>query len=216
VPDDPLAWMYLARLYLANHAFELCVPNTPIEAALAAADRAVLIDPTSVRMRCTLAAALVVRGDIEAALKEIEQAQRANGESLAYRETIGWLAALAGDWSRGVALIRDATARNPFCPAHARQALWADCLRRGELETSYVAALEYHDATSFWRELMSACSLGHLRRAAEAHACAAELLRIKPDFPRRAHALIAHYIKSPDLRQLIAAGLCKAGVPLAA
>jgi hypothetical protein len=84
------------------------------------------------------------------------------------------------------------------------------------LEASYDAALEYQDIASFWRELMSACSLGHLGRVDEARACAAALLRIKPDFAVHGDALIARYIKSPELHQLIVRGLCKAGVLLPA
>ena len=213
-PDNALAWMRLARLYLANHCFEISAAHTPIEAAVAAGEHAVALDPTSVRSRCALAAALLVHGDVDTARHEMEQARRVSGESLAYAETLGWLAALAGEWTLGVGLIRDAMARNPFAPAHARQALWADCLRRGELDASYVAALDYHDTGSFWRELMSACSLGHLGRTAEAKAHAAQLLRLKPDFAQRAHALIARFIKFADLHERIADGLRKAGVPL--
>ena len=138
------------------------------------------------------------------------------GESLVCKETIGSLTALAGDWDRGVAHVLEARARNPYCAAHAGLGLWAHHLRRGELAASYIAALDHQDATSFWRELMCACSLGLLGRTGDAQAGAAALLRLKPEFPLRADALISRYIKNPDLHQLVVDGLRLAGVRLRA
>jgi len=92
--------------------------------------------------------------------------------------------------------------------------MWADCLRRGDFERAYVAALEYRDQTFFWRELMIACCLGHLGRLDEAQLSAAELLRIKPQFPQRGRTLIGYYIKSEELRERVVAGLHKAGLTL--
>ena len=73
-------------------------------------------------------------GELQAARDEIEQALRLNPDSLAYREIIGWLMALSGDWERGMALMRDAMERNPYCLPHVKHGLWADHLRRGEFE----------------------------------------------------------------------------------
>lgn len=213
-PENPLAWMYLARLCLANHAFELSELETPIESAIASAYQAALLDPSSARIRCVLAASLLVKGELQAARDELDEALRLNKDALACREIIGWLTALAGDWERGVGLVRDAIARNPYFLPHARHALWADHMRRGEFEASYVAALEHHDANYFWRDLMSACSLGHLDRASEARAHAAELLRLKPQFARRGRILIGCFIKDPELRERVIAGLRKADVVL--
>ena len=173
-----------------------------------------LLDPAGARVRCVLATALLVKGELQAARDELEKALRLNDGSLVYREVVGWLMALAGDWERGVALMRDAMERNPYCLPHVQHGLWADHLRRGEFEQAYVAALEYRDSTFFWRALMTACCLGHLGRASEAQASVAELQRTKPDFPQRGRTLIGYYIKSEELRERIMEGLRKAGVVL--
>lgn len=213
-PETAVTWAYLARMYLANHSFELTDLETPIELAIRCAYRGVMLSPASARPRCVLAAALLVKGEIEAARHELEQALRLNAESLAYREIIGWLTALLGDWERGIALMRDAMRRNPYCLAQVNHGLWADHLRRGEFEEAYIGALEYRDPTFFWRELMTACCLGHLGRLTEARASAAELLRLKPDFARRGRTLIGHYIKPVELRERIVEGLGMAGLTL--
>jgi adenylate cyclase len=213
-PAIAVAWIYLARLYLIDHSFELTDAHTPIEKAIDCAHQALLLDPAGARVRCVLAAALLVKGELQAARDELEKALRLNDGSLVYREVVGWLMALAGDWERGVTLMRDAIERNPYCLPHVQHGLWADHLRRGEFEQAYVAALEYRDSTFFWRALMTACCLGHLGRASEAQASVAELQRTKPDFPQRGRTLIGYYIKSTELLERIVEGLGKAGLVL--
>jgi adenylate cyclase len=214
-PEIELAWTSLARLYLINHSFELSNMFTPVEMAIGAANQSVLLEPASARTRCLMATALLVKGELASARHELELALRHNSESLAYREVIGWLLALAGDWDQGVALMRDALERNPYCQPCVSHGLWADAMRRRDFATAYAAALEYREPNFFWRELMLTSCLGHLGRAEEAMASAAELQRCKPQFAFRGRRLIAHYIKSDELRATIVEGLRKAGVDVA-
>jgi adenylate cyclase len=213
-PGIPVAWTYLARLYLVNHSFELTDLQTPIEKAISYAYRGVHLDPTGARGRCVLASALLVKGEVQSARDEIAQALRLNPDSLAYREIMGWLMALSGDRELGLALMREAMERNPYCLPHVKHGLWAEYLQRGDFQRAYTAALEYWDSSSFWRELMIACCLGHLGRLDEAQASAAELLHAKPGFPKRGRTLIGYYIKSIELRERIVDGLRKAGLVL--
>jgi tetratricopeptide (TPR) repeat protein len=214
-PEIELGWTSLARLYLMNHAFELSSMFTPVEIAIGCANQSVLLDPTSARTRCLMATALLVKGELAAARREVDHALRLNSDSLAHREVIGWLTALTGDWDAGVALMRNALARNPYCQPCVSHGLWADAMRRRDFDAAYAAALEYRDPNFFWRELMIASSLGQLGRLEEAGASGLELLRAKPQFHHRGRRLVAHFIKSDELRALIIDGLHKAGVAVA-
>ena len=211
-PEIELAWTALARLYLMNHSFELSNMFTPVEMAIGCANQSVLLEPASARTRCLMATALLVKGELSAARRELDLAMRPSSDSLAYREVIGWLTALCGDWDQGVALMRAAMERNPYCQPCVSHGLWADAMRRNDFGAAYAAALEYREPTFFWRELMIASSLGHLDRLEDARASVAELLRAKPLFSHRGRRLIAHYIKSDELRATIVEGLRKAGL----
>lgn len=213
-PEIGVAWVHLARLYVANHAFELSARTTPMNRAIPCAAQGVLLDPENPRARCVLAIAMLLEGEVDAAADEVEQALRLNGDSLAYREIIGWLMALGGRWERGSSLMRECMERNPYHLPQVNHGLWADALRRGELGAAYRAALEYQDPAFFWRDLMLACSLGHLGRTSEARAKAADLLQSKPQFLQRGRALIGHFIKPVELRERVFEGLAKAGVIL--
>jgi TolB-like protein len=213
-PEIELAWTSLARLYLMNHTFELSGMFTPVEMAIGCANQSVLLEPASARTRCLMATALLVKGELGAAHRELELALRFNNDSFANREVIGWLLSLSGDWDAGVALMRSALERNPYCHPCVSHGLWADAMRRGDFDAAYASALEYRDPNFFWRELMLTSSLGHLGRAEDAQASAAELLRVKASFPYRGRHLIAHYIRADELRAIILDGLRKAGLQI--
>ena len=211
-PDCGPAWTRLARLFVANHNFALTPLDTPLDQAVAFAHRAVEAD-ASRQARCVLALALLSQGELAAARAELEETLRLGPDSLVYLDVVGFLLTLVGDWERGPALSRSARERNPHVLPQALIGLWADHLRRGEIEAAYQVALEFHDPTLFWRPVMRASCLGHLGRRAEAEV--AELLRARPDFRAQGRALIGNYIKFPDMASRIVDGLAKAGLKLA-
>jgi tetratricopeptide (TPR) repeat protein len=213
-PDSSLAWLQLSRLCAANVAFEIAPLKTPIDQAVTCALEATRLDPSSIRAQSALAFALLVKGELAAGLAAARAGLAANPGSLAYQESIGWLLGLLGDWEHGAALVRQALARNPEALSVSFLALCVDHLRRGEYDESYQAALQYNDAGYFWRALARACSLGHLRRLAEARREVAELLAQKPDFGARGRILISRLIKPADLQARIAEGLARAGLRL--
>ena len=169
-PEIELAWTSLARLYLMNHSLELSGMFTPVEMAIGCANQSVLLEPASARTRCLMATALLVKGELGAARRELDLALRHNNDSLAYREVIGWLMALSGEWDQGVALMRSTMDRNPYCQPCVSHGLWADAMRRGDFDAAYASALEYRDPYFFWRELMITSSLGQLGRREDAMA----------------------------------------------
>lgn len=214
-PDCGLAWTRLARLCLADHAFEITPAPPPVEQAVACAQVGVRLDPSGRRARCVLASTLLVKGELAAARKELDEALRLTHDSLLYLEIIGFQLTLAGDFERGHALSRAALQRNPHCLPHVLFGVWADSLRRGELEAAHQAALAYRDPTHFWRPVMRAACLGHLGRAADARPELDELLRAKPEFQASGRRLVGHYLKLPELADPVVEGLAKAGLPLA-
>lgn len=213
-PACALAWAQLSRLHAVNYVFEVAQADTSIEQALAFAQNAVRLDPSSERCHAAHAFALLAKGEIAAGLAATHAALAAHPRTFVYLETVGWLMALLGEWERGTALVREAITRNPHHLPLGYVALWADHLRRGEDEKAYQAALHFPDAGFFWRAVMRACSLGHLGRVEEAQREVAELLRVRPDFALRGRQLVAHLVKLPELQARVADGLAKAGLEL--
>ena len=214
-PECGLAWTRLARLYVANHVFEVAGPPASLDEAVTCAQRGVRVDPADRSARCVLASALLYKGELTAAREQLEEALRTSPDSLVYLEIVGYLLVLVGSWERGEATCRAALARNPHCLPHVLFGLWVCHLRRGEFEAAHGLALEYRDPTFFWRSVMRASSLGLLGREAEARSEGVALLGHKPDFQERGRALISHHIKFPEVMEPIVLGLARAGVRLA-
>jgi len=213
-PECALAWVQLARLYTSNYAFEVAPVETPIAQAVDYAQNGVRLDLASQRGRTTLAAALLLKGELAAARSEAESALELNPDSLVYLEWIGWVMTLAGEWERGPEIVRQSLARNPHAIPVAHHALWLAHLHRGEAEEAYREALLYRDPTFFVRAMTRACCLGLLGRKEEARAEVAEILARKPDFASRGRALIGRLVKFPDLLDRVVDGLGRAGLAL--
>ena len=112
-PECGLAWVQLSRLSSVNYQFEIAPFDTPIDDALAQAERGVRLDPTGQRARAALAFALLLKGELAASRAEAQNALDLNRDSLVYLESIGWLLMLCGDWERGSALVRTASRGTP-------------------------------------------------------------------------------------------------------
>ena len=214
-PGCGWAWTRLARLSLANLTFEATAIPTSIEDAIAFAQQGVRADPSNRSARCVLASVLMVKGELTAALVEVEQALRTSPDSLVYLDIAGYLLTMLGEWDRGREILRSALERNPHCLPYVQFGLWANHLHRGELKQAHQAALEFRDPTFFMRAVMRASSLGLLGRTGEGRLEAAQLLSFKPDFAARGRALLGYYIKFPELMARIVEGLRQVGVKLA-
>jgi TolB-like protein len=213
-PDCAVAWTRLARVCLANYAFEVSQIPTPIDDTITYAHHGVRVDPVSRRARCILAAALMVKGEVDSAKSELEEALRLSPDSLVYLEIVGYLLTLLGEGERGVPIIRSARERNPHTLPNATMGFWFEHLRRGDVQLAYQAAPEYRDPTFFWRPVMRASCLGLLGRHDEAAVEVSELLQRKPDFEARGRTLVGYYVKLPDVLERVVEGLRKAGLTL--
>jgi len=214
-PECGPAWARLARLCLSNLVFEVTSIRTPIDEAIDCAERGIRVDPSSRSPRCMLATALLFKGEMSAGRAEAEQALACSPGSLVYLDMIGYLLTMLGDWDRGREVSRAAVERNPHCLPYVRFGLWADHLRRGELEEAHQVALEYRDPTFFLRSAMRASCLGLLGRREAGRAEVAELLARKPDFAARGRHLLGYHIKFPELLDRVMLGLQRSGLQLA-
>ena len=211
-PECGLAWSMLARLYSLNYSLELFDLKTPIEEAAAFAERSVKLDPANQRVRTIMAFILLFKNELSAGLAEVDHALQLNPNSLVFRENIGYLMTLFGDWQRGPAMINDAIEQNPHYNVSAHYALWVDWVRQGKYDRAYEETLHFRRPTLFWDPLLKAASLGLLGRTDEGVQAGKDLIKCKPDISTRGRVLIQHYIKFDEITEKVIAGLKKVGI----
>lgn len=114
-PDNATAWAMLSYLYLDEDRFgyNRVASPPPAARALAAARRAIQIDPANVRGLQALMTALFFSGEPEEALRVGEQAYRLNPDDTELLGEYGSRLMQAGQHRRGMALMEEAMARNP-------------------------------------------------------------------------------------------------------
>lgn len=116
-PTYATGWALLSLTYIDEVRFRF--PYDPawsaswIERALAAADRAAALEPTSVRALQAQMFALYFKGDIEAAMEVGRRGLTVNPNDTVFLGEYGYRLALSGNWKEGCPLIAEARERNP-------------------------------------------------------------------------------------------------------
>jgi len=213
-PECGLAWSMLARLYAINYSLELFDLDTPLDQAVAFAEKGVRLDPANQRVRSIMAYVLLFKDELTAGLAETEQALRLNPNSLIFLENIGYLLTLFGDWHRGPQMIRKAIDLNPYYNPAVHHVLWLDWVRQGKYDRAYVETMRFAMPMLFWDPLLKTVTLGLLGRGKESLQAGKNLLVCKPEFVERGRTLIRNYVKFSDLEGKIMEGLGCAGIDI--
>jgi tetratricopeptide (TPR) repeat protein len=180
-PGFALAWGYLSWITTDERLQGFNAGPEPMERAMAAAKRAVELDPRSHMLRWLLARVHFFRGDVEGFLSEANRALELNSSDATVIGLIGFYTALSGHWEKGEALMRRAMDLNPSYPTYYHGILALDLYRQGR----YEEALAEHRRIAFaghpfFQGLLTAI-LGRLGRADQAADALRELSDLLPD-----------------------------------
>lgn len=137
-PNYATAWALLSQTYIDEIRFRYPVEpsSSPasIERALAAARRAVELDPQNVRALQAEMFALSFSNEIEAALKIGKQALATNPNDTELMGEYGFRLAMSGGWDTGCSLVSEARDRNPGPLAYYEAALALCAYFRGDYQ----------------------------------------------------------------------------------
>lgn len=180
-PGFALAWGYLSWITTDELLQGFNPGPAPMERAMAAAKRAVELDPRSHMLRWLLARVHFFRGDVEGFLSEGNRALELNASDATVVGLIGFYTALSGQWDRGEKLMRRAMDLNPSYPSYYHGVLALDLFRRGR----YEEALAEHRRVAFsghpFFQGVLAATLGRLGRGDQAADALRELSALLPD-----------------------------------
>jgi adenylate cyclase len=212
-PSDGRLWTALARLSVSNWAEQL-LPHlmVPIEEAIEYAEKGARLCVADQGAWCILSYAHTIAGDLKSGREAILTALAQNPDSLFFRDVIGYLLTLQGDWERGPAIAREAARLNPFVRDIVFSGLWLDAFRREDYLEAKGWSRRFLNSTSMWSPLMEATTLVHLGEQEKAERAAGQMLLMRPDFRECGPRLIRHYVKFEDLACRIEGGLRLAGL----
>jgi TolB-like protein len=215
-PDYADAWAVLANVYAQEyrHHFnprpELYDPR---ERSLAAAERAVDIEPRNPAAQLMLANALFDRRDLAGFKAAGERAIALNPndpDSLAH---YGMRLVFMGEWERGLALVTKAITLSPEFPEWYRSPRIFHYYQTGDYERA-LGESQAREVSGLWRLLFRAMILGQLGRTEEARPAIEAALALKPDVRERFWDLARVWnVPDPQIEQM-ADGLRKAGLAI--
>ena len=211
-PESGFAWSLLAFLYGQNYSLQLAPMDSPLEKALAAAQKGVALEPENQMTRAALAHVHFFRDKRELFLLEAETALALNPNAAGLVGFLGWLLALYGEWERGLAILEKGIQLNPHYPGWFHMAPFFYFFLQEQCEEAYQEAMAFQMPQLFWDPMLRAAALGRLGRKKEGARALAELLRLRPDFPAAGPFLIGCYAKFPYLIDGLLDGLRRAGL----
>jgi TolB-like protein len=147
---------------------------------------ALVINPMSGHAHLTLGTAALARGLVPLCLEHLRLAADLSPSNPSILYGAGWMFGLAGEWNKGVGLVRESVRLNPASPALRYLFLAVDGLMAGDFSRALADVMRYPHTDDFWQPLVLSLALDGL-----GHADAAEVELAK------AQALV------PDLREAV-------------
>jgi len=211
-PEYGLAWSMLGHLHADNYALGFCEIETPLEKALAYAQRGIALTPESQFASDALTLVYFHWGNKDLFLKYVDQTIALNPNSPYIIGVAGWHLALYGEWERGLALLRKGIKLNPYHPSWFHLAFYMYFYNCGEYENAFAEAIKFNFPKLYLDPMMRAAALGQLERLNEAKTALNELLKLKSGFATYGRQLIGRYVRVENVIDGIMQGLRKAGL----
>jgi tetratricopeptide (TPR) repeat protein len=207
-------WAWLSQMYLYEYLFGLNPRSeSPLDRALQAAQRAVTVDPASQMAHFALAIAHYHRREHKQFAAQAEEALALNPNNAVALAELGYRFTQSGQLERGVALTRKAMRLNPQHPSYYYVAPMNGHFLRGEYEQALAEALKWTQ-DFYWAYVNRAAIYGKLGRRKEAQAEIASLLKLYPDFPKKARQEYRIWFLSDRDTEQFLDGLRKAGLEI--
>ncbi|MGA7879138.1 MAG: hypothetical protein WCA08_25990, partial [Desulfoferrobacter sp.] len=177
------------------------------------ARRAVSLDPLSQTARSALAGAYQLARDRRGVIRESEALLSLKPPGTLFA-VAAWNIALAGEWERGLAILREQMEMLQYYPGWFHTAGFLDYYRRSEYEAALKEAHMMNLPTVMLDPLQRAAALGQLGRTKRGRRAIAELLKLRPDFAADPRRYLNWLIPLDELVDHVLEGVEKAGLSL--
>ena len=211
-PQHADCWAMLSHMY-CNEYWIADQPDS-LDRGLVTARRAVDVGPSNHLSHWALALALFFKRDLSAFRISAERAielNRMDGSTVAF---MGHLIAYSGDWERGCAIAKAATALNPNHAGWHMLPAFFNSYRKGEYKEALAAALRLNMPGHFQDSALRAAAHAQLGEHEAAQKAAKEALALQPDFAEIARRFYRRW-QSPELVESLIDGWRKAGFEIA-
>jgi len=212
-PDHADSWAMLSMIYRGEFAQGYNAQPNPLDRALAAAQRAVELEPTHALGHYSQATVHFFRKEMVPFRVAADRALALNPLDASVRAYLGLLIASAGEWDRGCQMVESAMRLNPNCPGYFYFAQCRNAYRLGKYEETLEGVARINMPNYFHVPALQAAALGRLGRREDAQKAVQALLALRPDFGAVARREYAKWYDPAQVEDIID-GLRKAGLEI--
>jgi TolB-like protein len=174
-PWDELAWAFLGQLSLMSFLFEQPTTENPVVQGVRTARTALKINPLSQHGHIALAMAHIFLHNGQAALDELECTITLNPNAVGIMGICGCLMIAAGEYERGIELIRNSMSRNKSHPALFKFFISLYHFKQKEFSLAFACSDEMAVSDLGLNIILRVASLFHMGRKADADLLAKSL-----------------------------------------
>jgi len=203
----------LAWVYAHEHGHGFNPRPGSLDRSLAAARRAVDLAPANHLAHQSLSTALFFRKDLAACLHEADCAIELNPVDGGSNAAMGAMIAFAGDWDRGIAMIRRAMALNAQYPFWCRSMLGFNEFREAKYEAAVATLAKSNAPELFYTQMFLAAAYAQIGDNAAAASALHSMRTLRADLDSL-DAVGAHLDKwfQREVTERVLDGLRKAGL----
>lgn len=216
-PEYAEAYAALSLTYADAYRFEFdsgASASDPRQSALALARRAIELVPDTARGYHALSLAYWLMNDVERSLDAARTGLARNPNDTELMSELGMRLCWRLQWETGLALLREAYARNPGQPTGYRLALFMDHYLHGRYREALAEAKKIEAPHIVYGHLVVAMASTQLGLDREARAAVDRILAIDPAYADHVVEDLAKRNIHPDLISVVVNGLRKAGLPV--
>lgn len=210
-PNNPELLAMISAVRRVGYGLGFSNESNPLPEVLPQARRAVALDPLSQIAQANLVGAYQLARDMQGMIRESETLLSLQPYGTLFA-IAGWSIALAGEWKRGLAILREQMEILQYYPGWFHIAGFLDHYSRLEYEAALQEAHLMKTPTLFLDPLMRAAALGQLGRVAKGREAIGELIGLNPNFPAQPRRYLNWLIPFNDLVGHLLEGAEKAGL----
>lgn len=211
-PFHPIMWAALGHTIFYGNVLGFDDDENWLAVANHCVERAFELDHKCALGHVVMALQGLYRREHADVIETCKRIMQHNSHAPSTKLSAGFFRALAGDWETGTAMMNSANAVLLHPPGWTYRVTFLNYFRKKHYSEALSEIGKYHAPGSITPLLLRAAALAELGRMEEAAASVAEVLRISPDFPRKAPRYFRYLSAFDEISDPLMNALRRAGL----
>ncbi|MGF1775437.1 transmembrane adenylate cyclase [Vibrio nomapromontoriensis] len=208
-PYIALLHAMLAVLYFDAEMLGMGKVENAVETGLSYAKRAVELEPTNQESQIAMLMAHQVKEDINGIIETVDKVLAINPNAAYQIGLCGWALCMAGEFERGLRLIADSKALNPFRPPWFSIATVIHQIMQDNYDDAEKSVSKLSLRRLFWVPMLKAIIHVQKGEFKQAQASYKEMLQLRPDFEDNEARYLGAFIASPEIKNKLLTSLAR-------